>query len=111
MHVDARFQVRLGIHTFSGLMVAVKMIDKSKLVEANDRRRVGRELRVLKRLTCSGVIKLYEVRRGYVLGLCLWSSLQVGVRDLHETIFTTGEQGDHFGNWNERVLIEHDPPA
>lgn len=54
-------KVRLAIHTLTGATVAVKMIDKSKLVEPNDRRRVGREIRVLKRLTCGGIIKLFEV--------------------------------------------------
>jgi serine/threonine protein kinase len=53
--------VRLGVHTFTGMTVAVKVIDKSKLVETNDRRRVGREIRVLKRLTHMGIIKLFEV--------------------------------------------------
>jgi hypothetical protein len=57
-------KVRLGIHTFTGLTVAVKMIDKTALVESNDRRRVGREIRVLRRLTHAGVIKLYEVVDG-----------------------------------------------
>ena len=53
--------MRLGIHTFTGLTVAVKMIDKTALGESNDRRRVGREIRVLRRLTHAGIIKLYEV--------------------------------------------------
>ena len=37
------------------------MIEKSKLTDSNDRRRVAREIKVLKRMADENVIKLFEV--------------------------------------------------
>ena len=54
-------KVRLGVHQLSRANVAVKIIDKLKLVDVNDKKRVGRELRVLKALRHGCVIRLYEV--------------------------------------------------
>jgi hypothetical protein len=55
-------QVRLGVHHLSRRKVAVKVIDKARLGDANEARRVAREVRVLRRLRghpC--VIRLFEV--------------------------------------------------
>ncbi|GBF88421.1 hypothetical protein Rsub_01133 [Raphidocelis subcapitata] len=55
-------QVRLGVHHLSRRKVAVKVLDKSRLGDANEARRVAREVRVLRRLRdhpC--VIRLFEV--------------------------------------------------
>jgi serine/threonine protein kinase len=41
--------------------VAIKIIDKSKLSDPNEAKRIQREIRVLKRLSHSSVIKLFEV--------------------------------------------------
>jgi len=54
-------KVRLGIHQVSGAKTAVKLIDKSKLSSETDRKRVGREIRVLKRLTHPNVARLFDV--------------------------------------------------
>ena len=54
-------KVRLGIHQVSGAKTAVKLIDKSKLSSETDRKRVGREIRVLKRLTHPNVVRLFDV--------------------------------------------------
>jgi 5'-AMP-activated protein kinase catalytic alpha subunit len=54
-------QVRVGTHALTGARVAVKVIDKGALVGPNDRRRVGREVRVLKRLACGAIIRLFDV--------------------------------------------------
>jgi len=54
-------KVRLGTHALTGATVAVKVIDKAALTDANDRRRVGREVRVLRRLACGAVIRLFDV--------------------------------------------------
>ena len=45
----------------TGEKVAIKMIDKGRLVEQADRRRVGREIRVLKRLSHQSVIRVFDV--------------------------------------------------
>lgn len=54
-------KVRAGIHQVTGAKTAVKLIDKARLVEPNDRRRVGREIRVLKRLAHEYIIRLFDV--------------------------------------------------
>ena len=54
-------KVRLGVHQVTGAKTAVKLVDKAKLTEENDRRRVGREIRVLKRLAHEHVIRLFDV--------------------------------------------------
>ena len=54
-------QVRVGTHCLTGARIAVKVIDKGALVGPNDRRRVGREVRVLKRLACGAIIRLFDV--------------------------------------------------
>ena len=54
-------KVRLGVHQVTGAKTAVKLVDKAKLTEENDRRRVGREIRVLKRLAHEHVIRVFDV--------------------------------------------------
>lgn len=54
-------QVRLGIHHLSRRKVAIKVIDKTKLSDPNEAKRMQREIRVLKRLSHECVIKLFEV--------------------------------------------------
>lgn len=54
-------QVRLAIHHLSGRKVAVKIIDKSKLTDANEAKRIQREIRVMRHLSHESVIKLFEV--------------------------------------------------
>ena len=54
-------KVRLGIHQVSGARTAVKLIDKTKLSSESDRKRVGREIRVLKRLSHKNVARLFDV--------------------------------------------------
>ncbi|EEH54051.1 uncharacterized protein MICPUCDRAFT_5956, partial [Micromonas pusilla CCMP1545] len=57
-------KVRAGIHQVTGAKTAVKLIDKTKLTDVNDRKRVGREIRVLKRLTHESIIRLFDVVDG-----------------------------------------------
>jgi hypothetical protein len=54
-------QVRLGIHHLSRRKVAIKIIDKGKLSDPNEAKRIQREIRVLQRLSHDSVIKLFEV--------------------------------------------------
>ncbi|KAK9819595.1 hypothetical protein WJX72_000121 [[Myrmecia] bisecta] len=54
-------QVRQGVHHLSGRKVAIKVIDKQRLKEVNDRRRIAREVSVLKGLSHPTIIKLLEV--------------------------------------------------
>ncbi|KXZ49233.1 hypothetical protein GPECTOR_22g824 [Gonium pectorale] len=54
-------QVRLAVHHLSQRRVAVKVIDRSKLVDPNEAKRMQREIRVMKHLSHQCVIKLFEV--------------------------------------------------
>jgi serine/threonine protein kinase len=54
-------KVKLGSHLLTGEKVAVKTFEKSKLTEAHARKRVSREIRILKALNHPYIIKLYEV--------------------------------------------------
>lgn len=49
------------MHHLSGRKVAVKVIDKAKLTDANEAKRIQREIRVMLHLTHECVIKLFEV--------------------------------------------------
>jgi 5'-AMP-activated protein kinase catalytic alpha subunit len=42
--------------------VAVKIIDKSKLTDPNEAKRIQREIRVMRHLTHECIVKLFEVR-------------------------------------------------
>jgi hypothetical protein len=53
--------VRLAVHHLSRRKVAVKVIDRSKLSDAGEARRMQREIRVMKRLNHPSVIRLFEV--------------------------------------------------
>ena len=53
--------MRLGTHTPTGQKVAVKTLQKSKIVEQADIERVTREICILKILRHPNVIQLYEV--------------------------------------------------
>jgi serine/threonine protein kinase len=54
-------KVRLGVHVHSGVKVAVKTLQKEKIVEQADIERVTREICILKILRHPNIIQLYEV--------------------------------------------------
>ena len=54
-------KVRRGQHDATGETVAIKILEKSKIVEAADIERVMREIKILKRVKHENVIQLYEV--------------------------------------------------
>jgi len=54
-------EVRLGIYHHSKRKVAVKVIDKSRLSDINDRKRVAREIKVLKKLHHACIIRCFDV--------------------------------------------------
>jgi serine/threonine protein kinase len=55
-------KVRLGIHIPTGQKVAVKTLQKEKIVEQADIERVTREICILKILRHPNIIQLYEVQ-------------------------------------------------
>lgn len=52
----------MAVHHLSGRRVAVKIIDKAKLTDPNEAKRIQREIRVMRHLTHECIIKLFEVR-------------------------------------------------
>lgn len=54
-------KVKIAIHLPTGEKVAVKMLEKSKIKEPADIRRVNREIKILKKVRHPNVIQLYEV--------------------------------------------------
>ena len=54
-------KVKLAVHLPTGEKVAVKILEKSRIKEQADVRRVNREIKILKRCNHKNVIQLYEV--------------------------------------------------
>ena len=54
-------RVKLGINKFSGEKVAIKILDKSKIIEKEDLERIIREMRMLSELDNEHVIKVYQI--------------------------------------------------
>ncbi|MCQ2815746.1 MAG: protein kinase [archaeon] len=53
--------VRLGTHIKTGEKVAIKILEKSKILESSDKERVEREIKILKILRHKNIIQLYSV--------------------------------------------------
>eukprot|EP00644_Phytophthora_capsici_P016551 jgi/Phyca11/10644/fgenesh1_pm.PHYCAscaffold_52_\ len=54
-------KVKLGLHLLTGEKVAVKILEKKRIVQAADVERVAREIKILKRNHHQNVIQLFEV--------------------------------------------------
>ena len=54
--------MQLGIHIATEEKVAVKILEKDKIVEEADMQRVTREICILKVLRHPNIIQLYEVK-------------------------------------------------
>ena len=54
-------KVRLAVHMPTGEQVAVKILEKSRIKEQADVRRVNREIKILKKSVHPNIIQLYEV--------------------------------------------------
>ena len=54
-------RVKLGINKFTGEKVAIKILDKLKIVENEDLERIIREMRMLSELDNDHVIKVYQI--------------------------------------------------
>ncbi|MCQ2818467.1 MAG: protein kinase, partial [archaeon] len=53
--------VRLATHVITGEKVAVKILDKQKILEEADKVRIEREIKILKNLRHNNIIHLYSV--------------------------------------------------
>ena len=54
-------KVKLGINMFTGQKVAIKILDKMKLIEEEGIERVVRELKILSELNHPNIIKIYKI--------------------------------------------------
>ena len=54
-------KVRVGTHLLTDEKVAVKILEKDKIVDASDAERVSREIHILKILRHPVVVQLYEI--------------------------------------------------
>lgn len=54
-------KVKIGTHVITGEKVAVKILEKSRIIEVADVRRVTREIKILKRNRHRNIIQLFEV--------------------------------------------------
>ena len=54
-------KVRIGSHTLTGEKVAIKILEKDKIVDQADVERVTREIQILKIVRHPNVIQLYEI--------------------------------------------------
>ena len=51
----------MGIHLPTKEKVAIKILEKSKIVDSDDSERIYREINFLKKLKHTNIIKLYEI--------------------------------------------------
>lgn len=54
-------KVRVGTHTITNELVAIKILEKDKIKDKADVERVTREINILKKVRHPNVIQLYEV--------------------------------------------------
>ena len=54
-------KVKLGIHTLTQEKVAIKVLEKDRIVDASDVERVTREIHILKLIRHPNIIQLYEI--------------------------------------------------
>jgi 5'-AMP-activated protein kinase catalytic alpha subunit len=54
-------KVKLGIHALTGEKVAIKILEKDKIVDVADVERVSREIHILKLIRHPNIIQLYEI--------------------------------------------------
>lgn len=54
-------KVKLGTHTVTKERVAIKILEKSRILDVSDVERVTREIHILKLIRHPNIIQLYEV--------------------------------------------------
>lgn len=55
-------KVKMATHILTGEKVAIKILEKEKIVDVSDVERVSREIHILKLLRHKNIIQLYEVK-------------------------------------------------
>jgi serine/threonine protein kinase len=58
-------KVKLGSHVLTGEKVAVKILEKERIIDVADVERVAREIHILRLIRHPNIIQLYEVIQQY----------------------------------------------
>ena len=59
---EGRFSiVKLGIHSLTKEPVAIKILDKTKIATLEDKERINREIKIMKKINHFNITKLYSV--------------------------------------------------
>ena len=59
---EGRFSiVKLGIHSLTKEPVAIKILDKTKIATLEDKERINREIKIMKKINHFNITKLYTV--------------------------------------------------
>ena len=72
-------KVKLATHIFTGEKVAIKVLEKERIIDVTDVERVAREIHILKLVRHPNIIQLYEVCRSVISNesiVCLSRSLK-----------------------------------
>ena len=54
-------KVKLGINKITKEKVAIKILEKSKIIEKDDLERIFREMKIIKQLNHENIVKVYDV--------------------------------------------------
>lgn len=60
-------KVKLATHILTGEKVAIKILEKDRIIDVADVERVAREIYILKFIRHPNIIQLYEVKEEYLI--------------------------------------------
>ena len=59
---EGRFStVKLGTHSLTGQPVAIKILDKTKIAKLEDKERINKEIKIMKKINHFNITKLYTI--------------------------------------------------
>ena len=59
---EGRFSiVKLGTHSLTNQPVAIKILDKTKIAKLEDKERINREIKIMKKINHFSITKLYTI--------------------------------------------------
>ena len=87
---EGRFSiVKLGIHSLTKEPVAIKILDKTKIATLEDKERINREIKIMKKINHFNITKLYSViETKYIIYLV---QEYVQGKELNDYLYTKGK--------------------
>ncbi len=87
---EGRFSiVKLGIHSLTKEPVAIKILDKTKIASLEDKERINREIKIMKKINHFNITKLYSViETKYIIYLV---QEYVQGKELNDYLYTKGK--------------------